>query len=186
MSDSIAAEAASILEQAQCMYSEEEVNRAVDNIADQITAELESTVPVVLSVMKGGLIYTGKLLERLRFPLELDYVHATRYKHALEGGSVEWIVTPQCSLSGRTVLIVDDILDVGSTLLAIIDACYQQGAKKVYTSVLVDKQHDRKAKKDWQADFTALRAEDRFLFGCGMDYKGLLRNAPGIYSVKGH
>jgi hypoxanthine phosphoribosyltransferase len=83
------------------------------------------------------------------------------------------------------VLIIDDILDEGKTLAEIIKYCQKKGAANVYTAVLVDKLHDRKAVKGFKADFSGLEAADRFLFGYGMDYKGYWRNAPGIYAVKG-
>ncbi len=88
-------------------------------------------------------------------------------------------------MAGRSVLIVDDILDEGTTLAAIIDYCKAQGASEVLTAVLVDKEHNRKARPDLKCDFTGMTVEDRFLFGYGMDYKGYWRNAPGIYAVKG-
>ena len=88
-------------------------------------------------------------------------------------------------MHGRTVLIVDDTLDEGTTLSAIADYCLAQGAEQVLTAVLVDKLHDRKASPGLKADYTGLEVEDRFLFGFGMDYKGYWRNAPGIYAVKG-
>ena len=100
------------------------------------------------------------------------------------GGDVQWIVTPTANLEGRDVVILDDILDVGSTLLSIIDACKAQGAASVKTCVLVDKVHDRKAQPGLKADYTALEAEDLYLFGMGMDYKGYWRNAPGIFAVE--
>ena len=72
----------------------------------------------------------------------------------------------------------------GHTLAAVIEACQAQGARRVLTAVLVDKQHDRKA-EGMSVDFIGMEVEDRFVFGCGMDYRGYWRNAPGIYAVKG-
>uniref|UniRef100_UPI0030D8E65D phosphoribosyltransferase family protein n=1 Tax=uncultured Marinobacter sp. TaxID=187379 RepID=UPI0030D8E65D len=101
------------------------------------------------------------------------------------GGLLEWKLRPEADMHGRTVLIVDDTLDEGTTLSAIADYCLAQGAEQVLTAVLVDKLHDRKASPGLKADYTGLEVEDRFLFGFGMDYKGYWRNAPGIYAVKG-
>ena len=115
----------------------------------------------------------------------MDYLHATRYSGETTGGDIEWIVTPTMPLLNRDVIIVDDILDVGTTLVAIIEACKSQGAASVATCVLVDKKHDRKAAPGLKADFTGVEAEDAYLFGCGMDYKSYWRNAPGIYAVEG-
>ncbi|HGN3348776.1 TPA: phosphoribosyltransferase family protein [Pseudomonas aeruginosa] len=85
----------------------------------------------------------------------------------------------------RDVLIIDDILDEGHTLSAIIDFCKHAGARAVHTAVLVDKEHERKARPDLKASFTGLYCADRYVFGYGMDYKGYWRNAAGIFAVKG-
>ena len=108
-----------------------------------------------------------------------------RYRQETTGGILEWKLQPESDMKDRTVLIVDDILDEGTTLCAIADYCLAHGAREVLTAVLVDKIHERKARPGLKADFTGLYVEDRFLFGYGMDYKGYWRNAPGIYAVKG-
>jgi len=116
----------------------------------------------------------------------VDYVHATRYGHEFNGVALDWKVRPQTDLKGRTVVLLDDILDEGVTLAAIADYCRQQGAAKIMMAVLVEKLHLRKVTPGMRADFTGIEVGDRFLFGYGLDYKGYWRNAPGIYAVKGH
>ena len=83
------------------------------------------------------------------------------------------------------MLLVDDILDEGVTLKALTDECLNRGAREVLTAVLVEKQHDRKIVPGYRADFAGLAIPDRFVFGYGLDYDGIWRNAPGIYAVKG-
>ncbi|OUS25613.1 hypoxanthine-guanine phosphoribosyltransferase [Gammaproteobacteria bacterium 45_16_T64] len=173
-----------IWKEADCLLSKDQVERAIDELAGKVEARLEKSNPIILSVMKGGLVFTSKLMMRLSFPVELDYIHVTRYGFGLTGNELQWKVTPQDGLEGRTVLIVDDILDEGQTLAAIVAACEAQGAGEVLSAVLVDKKHDRKADPTFKADFTGMEVEDRFIFGYGMDYKGYLRNAAGIYAVK--
>ncbi|WP_203142325.1 hypoxanthine-guanine phosphoribosyltransferase [Marinobacter mangrovi] len=174
-----------VFDEADCLCTEPEVQAAIDRMAAAITDTLKDRDPLLFCVMNGGLILTGQLLTRLCFPLQAEYLHATRYRQETTGGILEWKLRPDVDMHGRTVLIVDDILDEGTTLNAIADYCKAQGAADVLTAVLVDKQHDRKAKPGLKADFTGLDVEDRFLFGYGMDYKGYWRNAPGIYAVKG-
>jgi hypoxanthine phosphoribosyltransferase len=135
--------------------------------------------------MQGGLTVTGRLLPKLAFPLECGYLHATRYGLESRGGELTWLVPPPAPLKDRTLLLVDDILDEGRTLAAVADRCRQEGAGQVVTAVLVDKRHDRHLARGISADVVGLVAPDRFLFGCGMDYRGYWRNAPGIYAVKG-
>lgn len=178
-------EANRVFADADLLADETEVNSAIERLAAQMTARLADKMPLMLCVMNGALIFAGQLLTKLVFPLEVEYVHATRYGSDTEGGSLDWIVRPARDLEGRTVVLLDDILDEGVTLASIADYCQEAGASEVLMAVLVDKHHNRKVKPGYKADFTGIEAGDRFLFGYGLDYKGFWRNAPGIYAVKG-
>jgi hypoxanthine phosphoribosyltransferase len=168
---------------ADLLYSEQQVEAALDNMAFAINARLANRNPLVLCVLNGGIVAAGKLLTRLTFPLNIDSINASRYQNQTSGGTIEWVLKPGTPLKDRTILIIDDILDEGITLAAIKDYCLEQGAIAVYCAVLVDKQlnHD----KPIHADFVGLQIENRYLFGYGMDYKGYLRNAAGIYACNG-
>lgn len=172
-------------EEADCLADEAAVETALNRMAKEITERLADSNPLVYTVMNGGLILAGRILTRLPFPLEVAYLHATRYGHATQGTLLDWRVRPTQDLRTRTILVLDDILDEGHTLNAIIEYLKAEGAAEVLSAVLVHKAHDRKAYPGMRADFTGLDIADRFLFGCGMDYKGYWRNAPGIYAVKG-
>lgn len=179
------AEMTQVMAEADCLVTHQQVQAAITAMASDIAKRLEGSNPLVFCVMNGGLIITGQLLTQLHFPVQAEYLHATRYRHETTGGLLEWKLRPEADMSGRSILIVDDILDEGTTLCAIADYCRTHGAAEVLTAVLVDKQHNRKCRPGLKADFTGLDVEDRFLFGFGMDYKGYWRNAPGIYAVKG-
>jgi hypoxanthine phosphoribosyltransferase len=172
-----------IFDKADRLYDLKTVEKALDKMAEKITSELKDKNPLVICVMVGALIPGGHLLTRLNFPLEVDYVHATRYRNEIRGGDLHWLVEPRQSLKDRTILLVDDVMDGGLTLSAIIDYCRQAGAKKVYSAVIVNKIRAREPGVNFHPDFVGVDAEDRFLFGFGLDYKGYLRNAPGIYAV---
>ncbi len=165
------------------LFSLQQIESALDNLAEAIHDDLHDENPVVLCVMIGGLIPMGHLLVRLHFPLEVDYVHATRYRGETEGGELHWRAKPTTDLTNRTVLIVDDILDGGVTLAAIIDEVKAMGAKEVKTAVLVDKHHERAEAGLTKADYTGLEVDDHFIYGYGMDYQEYLRNIPGIFVV---
>jgi len=167
---------------ADLIFDRDAVCKAYDRMAAQITETLAGTNPVMLCVMSGGLVPAGELFTRLDFPLELDYIHATRYRGTQGGPELNWIAHPSLSLQGRSVLVVDDILDEGVTLAAILDFCGDQGAEDVHSAVLVEKLHDRKT-PGLKADFIGLTVEDRYVFGCGMDYHGYWRNLAGIYAL---
>ena len=172
-----------VLERADCIYDKSQVGSALDRMAEEIKQKLSSTNPLVLCLMNGGLIPCSELLLRLDFALELDYIHASRYGNDTSGTELKWIAEARKPLKDRTVLIVDDILDEGETLAAIMQYCREQQATNVYSAVLVEKEHDRKTGMK-KADFTGLSVPDRYVFGYGMDYKGYLRNIPAIYAAK--
>ena len=174
-----------VMREADCLYTEAEVEAAIARVGAQITAEMAEFNPVVFCVMNGGLIFAGKLLTHLKFPLESSYLHATRYRNQTSGGDLFWKAKPEVSFMDRHVLIIDDILDEGHTLSAIVDFCKHSGARQVHTAVLIDKDHDRKASPGLKADYAGLSCVDRYVFGYGMDYKAYWRNAAGIYAVKG-
>ena len=174
-----------IMAEADLLKSKEEIEVALSQLAGGITERLATSMPVVYSIMNGGLIFAGKLLPLLNFPLEVGYMHATRYRGETKGHTeLQWQALPSCPMDGRTVLILDDIFDEGNTLAEVVAACKAQGAKDVITAVLINKVHDRK-NTGLQVDFCGLDVEDRFVFGYGMDYRGYWRNAEGIFAVKG-
>lgn len=176
-------EAQSVWAEADCCYTQQQVEIALDRISKDLTEEYEHSDPLLLCVMNGGLITMGQLLLRLSFPLQYDYIHASRYLGQTSGGEIQWLAEARVPLSGRHVLIVDDIIDEGITLSTLVEHCRSAKAASVKTVVLVNKKHDRK--QGPPADFVGLDVEDRYVFGYGMDYKGYLRNVPGIYAVKG-
>lgn len=171
--------------EADLLYSQSEVDTAINAMAAEITEQLQDRDPVIFAVMNGGLVIAGQLLTRLNFPLVASYLHATRYRNTTSGHELEWKVPPMVEFRDRPVLVIDDILDEGHTLAEVMDYLKAEGAASVQSAVLVDKRHDRKARPDLKADFVGLEIEDRYIFGYGMDYKGYWRNAPGIFAVKG-
>ncbi len=157
------------------------VSRAIDRTAVRVALDLENLNPLVLCIMNGGLIYCGRLLKRLHFPLHQGYVHVARYGEYTRGGALSWLVMPQQTIDGRHVLLVDDVLDEGDTLRTIREWALAEGATRVWSTVLVRKDTPRNASVD--VDFTCLVCPDRYLFGCGMDYRNYWRNLPAIYAL---
>lgn len=151
-------------------------------VAHEITVRLARTRPLILSVMGGAVVFTGQLLPRLRFPLEFDYVHVSRYGRGTQGGEITWQVRPKETIAGRTVLVLDDILDEGETLAAVRERILEGGAQTFYSAVLADKDIGRP--KPIAADFVGVRVPDRYVFGFGMDAHGFWRNLPAIYALK--
>jgi hypoxanthine phosphoribosyltransferase len=175
-------EAQQLLDHAECIASEEEVQAVLDRLANEIARMLTDAFPLVLAVMGGAVVFAGQLLPKLKFPLEFDYLHVTRYRGKTCGGEIEWKVLPGQSVAGRHVLVLDDILDEGETLAAVRDKLVDMGAARVWSAVLTNK--DNGLEKPIQADFVGLDVPNRYVFGCGMDAYGLWRNLPAIYALK--
>jgi hypoxanthine phosphoribosyltransferase len=160
-----------------------EVQAAIARLAAEIQARLGDRYPLVLVVMGGAVVFAGQLLPQLRMPLDLDYIHASRYGAATKGGGIGWRVAPPAGVRGRAVLVLDDILDGGQTMAAIRDRLLELGANSFHCAVLVEK--ILKTSKPIVADFVGLKIPDRFVFGCGMDAKGFWRNLPEIRAMRG-
>lgn len=171
-----------VLRDADLICAETDVNVAVRRIADEIAAKLRDASPLVLSVMGGAVVFTGQLLPLLRFPIEFDYLHVTRYNGGTRGSEVQWKVKPRTEVNGRTVLVVDDILDEGETLASVRARLLGDGAQEVYCAVFADKDLGRA--KPIRADFIGITVPDRYVFGFGMDINGSWRNLPAIYAIK--
>jgi hypoxanthine phosphoribosyltransferase len=174
-------EARAILQNAEQVCSAIEVSNAVQRVAAEITELLAERNPLVLSVMSGAVVFAGQLLPLLRFPLTADYVHVTRYGGALSGSHLEWKRFPENKIAGRTVLVLDDILDEGHTLCAVRGRVLAAGAEAFYSAVFANKQIS--VSKPIAADFVGIQVPDRYVFGFGMDVIGAWRNLPAVYAL---
>ncbi len=171
------------LEQSDLVASADQVQTALKRVAAEINERMAKSYPLVLVVMGGAVVFAGQLLPLLRFPLDLDYIHASRYGAETRGARIDWRVTPPASVRGRSILVLDDILDGGDTMAAIRDRLLELGAANFHCAVIVEK-HLAGA-KPIKADFVGLTIEDRFVFGYGMDAKGFWRNLPEIRAMRG-
>ena len=178
-----ATKAWTIFEQADLVISADRIDQCVVDMAQQIAAQYRHRFPVILCVMNGAVFFCGKLLPLLRFPLTLDYVHASRYGAGTSGGEVHWKMPPPDLVRGRDVILVDDILDAGETLRAVKARVLEMGASTCTVAVLANKLTGKI--KPVHADYVGVAIPDRFVFGCGLDVGGFWRNLPAIYAVKG-
>jgi hypoxanthine phosphoribosyltransferase len=175
------AKAWAFLENSDPVLSAAEVQAAIRRVAGEIGQRLAASYPLVLAVMGGAVVFAGQILPLLRFPLDFDYIHASRYGAATRGADVDWRVTPP-DVRERSVLVLDDILDGGETMAAIRGRVMALGAREFHCAVLVEKLLSRA--KPIAADFVGLKIADRFVFGCGMDAKGYWRNLPEIRAMR--
>jgi len=171
----------SLLERSERLYESTEIQSALTQIAEQLTAHYAERNPLILCVMNGSLMTLGHLLPQLAFPLEIDYIHASRYGDETVGGEVKWFHQPASSLAGREVILVEDIVDQGHTLTVLRQYCLEQGVKSVSCATLVSKADVEKVGEP--PEFIGLTVPNRYVFGFGMDYEGYWRNLPDIYAI---
>lgn len=172
-----------IFEQADQLYTMADIEQTLEQLAEKLSQEYADKNPVILCVMNGSVMTTGHLLPKLSFPLELDYIHATRYGEKIVGGELVWQSRPTIDLSNRAVILIEDIYDQGVTLMALREFCENAGAASVECLALVEKLHENKVGQ--MPEYIGMTVPDRYVFGFGMDYQGYWRNAPGIYAVAG-
>ncbi len=178
--------ARALIADAELLFDEAAVQKAVDQVAQRLNQRFDSdegvAFPLVLGVMGGAVVFCGQLLTRLTFPLEFDYMHVTRYGSQDQGGKIEWKVIPRSNVQGRTVIVLDDILDEGETLAHVKERLLDMGASEVVLAVFADK--DIGKKKPVTADYVGLNLPNKFVVGYGMDAYGYWRNLPGIWAIK--
>lgn len=157
-----------LLRQSSILATREQVDSAIDRMAEQVNSYYGDREITLLIVMTGAVLPAAWLAARLKMPVQMDFVHATRYAGQTEGGEIEFRVPPRLNLEGHDVLIVDDIYDIGLTLEMIEKYCESRGARSVNSAVLVRKIHDRPTTEKLPR-FIGLDVEDKYIFGCGMD-----------------
>jgi len=163
------------------VISAADMEAGFDRLAAAIQPLIDAGDCVLLGVLNGGIYPLMELARRLQGDFLIDYCHATRYRGATSGNDVQWMRRPPESIRGRTVLLVDDILDIGDTLEAVLEACTDSGAAVVHSVIPIVK--DTPARPAGRRpDFTAgIVVPDVYVFGCGMDVAGRWRHLPGVY-----
>ncbi|MFL6671783.1 MAG: hypoxanthine-guanine phosphoribosyltransferase, partial [Massilia sp.] len=174
MQDFHIARAHALLENATQIVSPEQVQAAVRNVAGVLNQRFgdpqEGVFPLVLGVMGGAVVFTGNLLPQLTFPLDFDYIHVSRYGDDDRGGQVVWKVIPRQNVAGRTIIVLDDILDEGQTLAQVRQRLLDMGAAEVILAVFADK--ELRKSKPVQADIVGVTIPNEFVVGFGMDVYG--------------
>ena len=178
--------ARALLANAEEIVSADKVQAAVRHVADVLNQRFDKDeageFPLVLGVMGGAVVFTGHLLPQLTFPLEFDYIHVTRYGDLDRGGEVVRKVIPRQDVKGRTIIIVDDILDEGETLAHVKQRLLDMGAAEVILAVFADKELSKV--KPVYADIVGLTVPNQFVVGFGMDAHGYWRNLPGLWVIR--
>lgn len=161
--------------------SAEKISEAVTRVAQQINSDFAAKRPVFLSILNGSFMFTADLLKQITVPCELSFVKLASYHGTQSTGNVRTLLGLDVSLSDRSVIIVEDIVDTGKTLAEFLPVLKAHGATDVSIAALLVKpdalQHPIEVK------YAGLKIPNDFIVGYGLDYNGLGRNLPDIYVV---
>ena len=176
------------LRDSEIIHDWDAIEDAIEEMADEIVEDYEDDAepPLFITVMHGGLHFAAQLsfaLGERGMDVQFDYLHATRYQGGTSGSRLAWLHRPATPMRGRSVILVDDILDEGHTLHAVQRWCEDQNAADVRIAVLTEKVHGRHI-DGVEADYCGLEVPDRYVFGFGMDYHEQGRNLPAIYALR--
>jgi hypoxanthine phosphoribosyltransferase len=164
----------------QVLINENEINQAINQLAEKINHDYAGKEVAFLTIMNGGMIFASALSTRLNIDMEMDYLQLSRYGKSQTGGQLVWKYQPEINMENHHVILCDDIYDEGHTLAAAHDWCMKKGALSTKSVVLVLKQHNR-TYADYKPDYVALNIPDHYIFGYGMDLEEKLRQLPEIY-----
>ena len=173
----------SLLESSILILTEQDVNLALDKCVNDVTNLCKDKLPLFVTVMGGAVVFAGNLLSKLKFPLEADHAAVTRYGKNKSGGSIQWKSRPSEDPMGRTIVLVDDLLDEGKTLSSMKEEYLKNGAKEVFCVVWFDKRC-KYGTRPVEADVYGVEVPDKFIFGCGMDLDGYWRNLKEVRYIE--
>lgn len=161
--------------------SNEEIEKAIDELAARMNAEFKGCedVPVLLCVLNGAILFTAELMKRLDFPIELMSMKLSSYTGTHSSGEVKTVMGLTGNVKDRMVIIVEDIVDTGNTIVKIKEILKDAGAKdsKVCTLLLKPEVY----KQEYRLDYVGKSIPNAFIVGFGLDYDELGRNLPDIY-----
>lgn len=166
----------------ELFLTQETIEKAIDSIAVKLNEDLADKDPLFICVLNGSFMYASELMKRVTIPCEVSFVKMSSYKGTTSTGKIKEIYGLEEDIKGRTVVIVEDIVDTGYTMSLMIDQLKCDDPQEVLISTMLLKpealQHTLKL------DYVALEIPSDFIVGYGLDYDGYGRNLPDIYKLK--
>ena len=160
---------------------ESEILTAVQRVADAINRDLEGKDPLFLSVLNGAFMFTADLMKRITIPCEISFIKLSSYEGTSSTGEVRQLLGLNQSIQGRTVVIVEDIVDTGLTMQKLLELLDAQQPAEVHIATLLLKPD--KLKVPLNIEYSAMQIPNDFIVGYGLDYDGFGRNYKDIYTV---
>ena len=159
----------------------EEIDKAVDQVAEMINADMMGKDPLFLCVLNGAFIFASDLLKKVKVDCEISFVKLSSYVGTKTTNTVRELIGLDQVLAGRTVVVVEDIIDTGITMAYTLEKLRKLGASDVRIATLLFK--PEAFKKDYPIDYVGLVIPNEFIVGYGLDYDGHGRNLPDIYKI---
>ena len=160
---------------------EEQIMKEVARVADEINRDLSGTNPLFISVLNGSFMFTADLMKHLTMPCEVSFVKLASYEGTSSTAKVKELVGLGDDITGRTVVIVEDIVDTGLTMKQLVETLRARGPKDIKIATLLVKPDKLKVELD--INYVAMNIPNDFIVGYGLDYDGLGRNYRDIYTV---
>jgi hypoxanthine phosphoribosyltransferase len=162
---------------------EADIQTAVRRVAEAINADLAETNPLFICVLNGAFMFAGDLMKTVNFPCEITFIKLSSYDGLYTTGTVKEIIGLNESVVGRTVVVVEDIVDTGITMERILSSLRAKGAKQIHVATFLQK--PEALQRDITVDYVAMKIPNDFIVGYGLDYDGYGRNLKDIYTVVG-
>jgi hypoxanthine phosphoribosyltransferase len=160
---------------------EAEIKARVKALAQQISKDMEGKTPLLLGVLNGSFIFAADLMREMTIPCEISFVKLASYQGTTSTGKIKEVLGINENLSGRTVVIVEDIVESGQTMKQMVESLGTRNPASVHICTLFFKPD--KLREELTLDYVAFRIPDDFIVGYGLDYDGLGRELKDIYTI---
>lgn len=164
------------------MISQADIQQAVKAVAEQINNELAGENPLFIGVLNGAFMFMGDLMKNVNIPCEITFVKLSSYNGITSSGKVKEVMGLAENVEGRTVVVVEDIVDTGLTMQQIINNLTLRKPKQIKTATFLQKPEAMKC--DIKIDYVAMSIPNEFIVGYGLDYDGYGRNLRDVYVIK--
>jgi hypoxanthine phosphoribosyltransferase len=161
--------------------SAEEIDFAIATMAAQVEADFADDVPVFVGVLNGAFMVVSDFMKHYKKPCEVSFIKLASYEGTESSHEVKKLIGINQNLEGRTVIVIEDIVDTGNTLVELKELFKQQNVKHFKIATLFFK--PEAYKKDIKLDYVGIRIPNKFIVGFGLDYDGLGRNLPEVYQL---
>ncbi len=165
----------------QVSISSEQIQNRIAELADRITVELMDKQPIFISILKGSLFFTSDLLKKIKMDCEVTFMRVSSYAGTQSTGHIKNLIGLSEDIKGRTVVILEDIVDTGDTVVYLLEELKKSNPAEIKVASLLLK--PKALKHDLKIDYVGFEVPNDFLIGFGLDYDGLGRNLNDIYKI---